>query len=419
MSEAKISNSTTKTKKTAAAKPKIAKTRPVPSSFAVKPSESFSTRKDGTPSRTGQNLVTWAVAFILGLTGGFIAVGLDDGNSSVSSQVGEQVVLQESELISSIAEKVGPSVVSINIASTELGFFGTAVESEGAGTGIIISEDGFVVTNRHVLPESITSVSVVLSDGTVYDDVSVIGRDPFTDIAYLKINNVGGLTPAELGSSKDVRVGDKVIAIGNALGEFSNTVTSGIISGLSRPIVAGDGTGATDSLQNLFQTDASINPGNSGGPLVNSSGQVIGINTAVAGNAENIGFAIPLDDVIGGIQTVLDEGELIKPYLGVRYITLSPEVAESVGVAQEQGAYLDSNIEGNGAIVADSPAEKAGLMAGDVIVKAAGEEVTATNSLPTIVGRFRVGDVVTLTVVRDGAEQDIDVVLERVPESLR
>lgn len=376
-----------------------------------------------TPDRVQNGFFKQALRFMailgVGFFGGMVAVRLNSPTTSISQQVGESVVLQESELISTIAEEVNPSVVSINIRSAEAGFFGRSFSSGGAGTGIIISSDGYIVTNKHVIPENTTDISVVLDDGTTYDEVEVVGRDPFTDVAFIKIQGVSDLKPAVLGESSSVRVGDKVIAIGNALGEFSNTVTSGIISGLSRPIVAGDGVTSSESLQNLFQTDASINPGNSGGPLLNASGQVIGINTAVAGNAENIGFAIPINDVISGIETVLESGELIKPFVGVRYISLNPEIASSLNLPVDQGAYLDSSVERGASVVRDSPAEKAGLKDGDIIIKANGDDVNDDSPLGVLISRAKVGDTLSLIVLRGGEEVSIDVVLERVPENLQ
>jgi serine protease Do len=374
-------------------------------------------RVNGGIGPIGRLLLTLVVGFF----GGWLAVQAGDSPAStdITSGAGETVVLQESELISNIAEEVGQSVVSITVESEEQSFFGS-FSSESAGTGIIISPDGVILTNKHVIPTNTTGLKIVMQDGTEYDDIEVIGRDPFTDIAFLKINGVSDLKPAELGDSSEVRVGQKVVAIGNALGEFSNTVTAGIISGLSRPIVAGDSFSSSgrESLQNLFQTDASINPGNSGGPLVNASGQVIGVNTAVAGNAENIGFAIPISDIIGTIETVLDSGELKKPYLGVRYVALNPDIAEILNIDIEEGAYLDSNVESGAAILPDSPADKAGLKEGDVIIRINETDVTRTNPLPSIVGRLKVGDEVTLVIVRDGQEQELTALLEEVPEDL-
>lgn len=347
--------------------------------------------------------------------------GILSGETPESRQ---QIILNESQLISDLAEQVGPSVVSVNVVSesTSRGFFsfGQRFRSESAGTGFIIREDGVVVTNRHVIPASTSKVSVTLSDGTELEDVEVIGRtaenDPL-DVAFLKINDAKDkdLKPIKLGDSSEVKVGDKVIAIGNALGQFQNTVTSGIISGYGRSVVAGDSF-SNETLQNLFQTDAAINQGNSGGPLVNIEGEVIGINTAIAGGgAENIGFAIPINDIKGLINSVLERGVLERPYLGVRYIPLTDDYAFQFDLETKRGAYIVPSEDGEPSVLPDSPAEKAGLEEGDVITKVNGEEIDESNSLTSLIGRHDVGESVELTIVRDGQEQTISVTLEAAP----
>ena len=330
---------------------------------------------------------------LIGFGGGLFAIRFSPDIIAPTDQITEKVVVAEGEIIADLVERVGPSVVSINVTSvteTFNPFFGSrSREASGSGTGIILSEDGLLVTNDHVIPENVTEVEVTLKDGTVYDNVSVIGREPFNDIAYLQIDNVSGLQPAVLGDSESVRVGQQVIAIGNALGEFDTTVTSGIISGEGRPIVAGVGSD-TELLTNLFQTDASINPGNSGGPLLNINGEVIAINTAVAGNAENIGFAIPINDVKPGITSVETNGELIRPYLGVRYITLTAGIAEELELETTTGALIRENEPGD-AIIGGSPAEKAGLTNGDIITQVNGKDVNEDKPLPNVIGQYQVG----------------------------
>ena len=240
-----------------------------------------------------------------------VSVGYSAGHNSLQKASNQTISLSENakdqqailknqgQLISTIAKNVGSSVVSVEVTTQSAfrGPFGFApMQQEGAGTGIILNKEGLIITNRHVVPKGTTKVSVTMSDGTKFDNVEVVGRtassDPL-DIAFIKIKDTKGkqLTPASIGDSSKVQVGDSVIAIGNALGQFQNTVTSGIISGYGRQIQASDESGMDrENLDNLFQTDAAINSGNSGGPLVNLDGQVIGINTAVAGSAQNIGF---------------------------------------------------------------------------------------------------------------------------------
>jgi serine protease Do len=381
------------------------------------------TNKSSSPSPSKGLMVVAFVLLSLGLgfVGGSIAVrnySFDSGNSEINTQV----VLSQSEAIAKVAEDVSPSVVSINVNSTNTEdsfFYGRqSYESQSAGTGIILSEDGLIVTNRHVIPANTTSVAVILSDGTQYDDVEIVGRDEFNDIAYLQIKDAKDLKPAKLADSDKARVGDAVVAIGNALGKFDTTVTSGIISGLGRPIQAGSTEADTEVLENLMQTDAAINPGNSGGPLVNINGEVVGINTAVAGNAENIGFAIPINDVKSGITSVKNNGELVRPYLGVRYIMLDPEIAKELGISVEQGALVSADA-GQRAVVSGSPADKAGIKENDVIIKVNDTVIDENSSLVNTIGRFQVGEKVNLTIVRDGQEQVIEVTLEEVPKTSR
>lgn len=364
-----------------------------------------------------------------GFLGGWLGSESRENNNqnATISKADQQVVLNESQLISDIATAVSPSVVSVDVTSQaqQTDFFGRnrSFEQQSAGTGIILSEDGYVVTNRHVVDEGSTEVSLTLSDGTTLDDVSIVGRtaasDPL-DIAFLKINDKKGkkLTPAKLGDSGKVRVGDKVIAIGNALGQFQNTVTSGIISGYGRSVEAGDSSGeSVESLQNLFQTDASINEGNSGGPLVNINGEVIGINTAVAGaGAENVGFAIPINDIQGLVKSVIKNGKLERPYLGVRYVTLNDQYAAEYKLDVKRGAYIVPSRGSDASIIPDSPAAKAGLKEGDVITKVDGMMIDERNSLVSLVSRKAVGENVLLTVVRDGKEQQVTVTLESFKE---
>jgi len=361
------------------------------------------------------------LALLFGFGGGLLAqyadIGVNDNMGTIEQQ--REVLLQEGDVIANVAEQVGPSVVSISAEGEELSrsFFGIEVNpQESVGTGIILTSDGLVVTNKHVIPENLVNLNVVTSDGTVYDDVELIAKDPFTDIAYLQIQNVDDLEPIALGNSGSVRVGQRVIAIGNALGRFSDTVTSGIISGSGRPIIASDQSGgAGESLSNLFQTDAAINPGNSGGPLVDLDGKLIGINTAVAGNAENIGFAIPIDDVKAGIASVQANSELILPYLGVRYIPLNADIADRFNLNTEAGAYVFA--EDGSSVLSDSPADKAGIENGDVILSIDGTEITADNPLPLIIGRKQVGDEVQAEILRDGDRQTLNVILEQAPEA--
>jgi serine protease Do len=362
-----------------------------------------------------------AILIITSLSAGFAGGYFGAQSNYGSGGAGQQVIEEESELITDIARQVGPSVVSVNVTSpsVEDSLFGPmAGESESAGTGFIIdAREGIIVTNRHVVPRDISDLSITLSDGTELEDVEVLGRtspaDPL-DVAFLKINDKEGqrLRAVTLGKSSDVSVGDKVIAIGNALGQFQNTVTYGIISGYGRSVVAADASGS-ETLQNLFQTDAAINQGNSGGPLVNFNGEVIGINTAVAGGtAQNIGFAIPIDDAKGLIESVLEDGKLERPYLGVRYVSVTDDFAAENDLEVKRGAYIVPSSDGEQSIVPGSPAAQAGLKEEDIIIKVDNETVSQESSLTSLIGSKSVGDQVTLTVIRDNKEMTVDVTLE-------
>ncbi|MDR2524517.1 MAG: trypsin-like peptidase domain-containing protein [Candidatus Nomurabacteria bacterium] len=325
-------------------------------------------------------------------------------------------IKSEGDAIASVVDKVGPSVVSIMVSSKTQAndffsmFYGggaTEQTTNSAGSGVIISRDGLVITNKHVIPDNTTSVKVVASDGREYDGVEVVGRDALNDIAFLKIPNVSDLTPATLGSSQDVTVGQKVVAIGNALGQYQNTVTSGIISGKARSITARTNGGQAETLSNLLQTDAAINPGNSGGPLVTFDGKVIGINTAIVENAQGLGFAIPIDEVQGVIDGVLATGKVERAYLGVRYIGLTDALAEQYKLPIKRGAYL-GGISGS-AIVKDSPADKAGLRTGDIITAVNDAPIDENHTLASLTAKFKPGDQVKLHVQRGDQSLDITV----------
>lgn len=356
------------------------------------------------------------MSFFGGILGGFLGVGLLDG-VLFDSRSSREVVLEESSVIIDTVEELEPSVVSIESeGATRTDIFGREFEgSERAGSGVIVSSDGIVLTNRHVVPGD-SAVSITTSDGEVYDDVEVIDRDPFIDIAYLQLEGKG-FEAAEIGDADQVEVGQRVIAIGYALGEFRNTVTSGIISGIGRPVVARGNNLETERLQGLFQTDAAINQGNSGGPLSNIEGQVIGINTAVAGNAEGIGFAIPINQITAGLESIREEGRLIKPYLGVQYIMLTPSVAEEENLDITEGAYL-LDTPGESPVLADSPAQAAGLQAGDIIVAVEGTEITQEYSLATALTQYQAGEEIELTYVRGGQEETVSLELGEAPSDL-
>ncbi|HWZ65763.1 MAG TPA: trypsin-like peptidase domain-containing protein, partial [Patescibacteria group bacterium] len=328
----------------------------------------------------------------------------------------EKIVLQEGEAMANVFKKVSPATVSVITESVSpVNFFGTTSVQKGAGSGLIISSDGYVLTNKHVVPEGITKVSVMMADGKQYNDVTVVGRDPLNDIAFLKIAGVNSMAVAELGDSSLVQPGQRVAAIGNALGQFRNSITAGIISGIGRPLQATDGsTGSSEKLENLLQTDAAINPGNSGGPLVTLDGKVIGINVATAESAQTIGFAIPINDAKRLVDTVRKTGKIVKPYLGARYVSLTPEAASSINVSVDHGAYISGG-PSQPAVLPGSPADKAGLREHDIILKVNDIDVTQQRSLASIISGFGAGDKIKLTIQRDGKESVVTVTLEAYP----
>ncbi|MNL19723.1 putative serine protease HtrA [compost metagenome] len=280
---------------------------------------------------------------------------------------------------------------------------------EGAGTGIIISANGYIITNKHVVSDA-SNVSVVTSDGTTYDNVELVGVDPLNDVAFLKVKGVTDLKPAEIGDSSSIRIGQKVVAIGNALGQYQNTVTSGIISGTGRPVSAQAGE-TVETLTDLLQTDASINPGNSGGPLVNVAGQVIGINTAIASDAAGIGFAIPINATKGLMTGVLETGKISRAYLGVSYQTITPEVAKQYKLSVSQGAYVVASNQANNAVVKNGPADKAGVQNKDIITKINDKSVGDKGGVASLIGEYKPGDTIQLTILRDNKTIDVRVTL--------
>lgn len=313
--------------------------------------------------------------------------------------------------IAEVADKVSKSVVSIVTSTKTTNWFGQTQDSAAAGTGIIATSDGYIITNKHVI-NGANKVTVVLDDGTTYEDVKVVATDPMNDVAYLKIDGVSDLTAAKLGDSKTITVGQQVIAIGNALGMYQNTVTAGIISGTGRSVTASDGTGTnTETLTDMIQTDAAINSGNSGGPLVNAAGEVIGINTATSASAENMGFAIPISSAKGMLQQLVETGKAQRTYLGVYSVEITPEIAKKYNLPVSEGVYLYSP-SSYSAIVKDSPAAKAGLKEKDIITKVNGVAVGAAGSLANLIGEYKPGDTVQLTVIREGSEIAVNVTLE-------
>ncbi len=312
--------------------------------------------------------------------------------------------------IADVADKVSPSVVSIITSIKQRTIFGT-YDSGAAGTGVIVSGDGYILTNKHVISGA-SKINVVLDVGTSYEGVKLVATDPLNDIAFLKIDGASTLTAAKLGNSKTIKVGQQVIAIGNALGQYQNTVTSGIISGLGRSITASDdSTSESEQLNDMIQTDTAINHGNSGGPLVNAAGEVIGINTATADSSsvENMGFAIPISSVKGMLSQLIEKGSAKRAYIGVYGVEITAELAKNYNLPVSNGAYLYSSKYS--AVLSGSPAEKAGLKDKDIIVAINGAKVGVNGSMSNLIGEYKPDDTVQLTVIRGEDEKAINVTL--------
>jgi len=374
-------------------------------------------RADGRSSKLRAPLVTLCVVagIILsgaaGYVGALMATGLPGSSSALTSfdsvkGDGNTVVTKNEQDLSSLITKVSPGVVSIITSGSSASSKLSGYDYQAAGTGMVVSKNGYIMTNKHVV-DGASRATVIMSEGKTYENVPILGRDPLNDVAFLKIPNVNNLQPLEIGDSKTVRTGQSVIAIGNALGQYQNTVTTGIISGLGRPVVAVTGEDASEgeSLNDLLQTDAAINHGNSGGPLLNVKGQVIGINTAIAEDAQGIGFSIPIGATKGMLKHVIATGKVKRAIVGVEYLSIDPEVKSTYKLSVDRGDLV------TGLSSSSAPAAKAGLKKNDIIKKVNDHEVGPGKSVSTLIGEFKPGDTVELTILRSGASKVIRVTL--------
>jgi len=281
----------------------------------------------------------------------------------------------------------------------------------GGGSGFIVSSDGYVFTSQHVVGDPEADYTVIIEPEVRYP-AKVLAQDPINDIAILKID-AKDLPYLELGDSEKIELGESVIAVGNALGEFHDTVSTGVVSGLSRFITAYSGISQqATSLKGLIQTDAAINPGNSGGPLVNMEGKVIGINTAMVMGAQNLGFAIPINYAEKDLEEVMKYGKVRRPFLGVKYIVLNKEITQAHKLPVDYGALIIRERLGEEAIIKGSAADKAGLKEYDIILECRGEKITEKNPLANILQKFKSGDEISLKVLREGKEINLKVKLE-------
>lgn len=281
----------------------------------------------------------------------------------------------------------------------------------GGGSGFIVSPEGYILTSNHVVGDKEADYTVILDPEHTYP-AKVFSRDPINDLAIIKIN--GKNFPClELGDSDTIQLGQSVIAIGNALGEFHDTISTGVVSGLSRFITAFSGISQqAEMLRGLIQTDAAINPGNSGGPLVDIEGKVIGINTATVMGAQNIGFAIPINYAKSDLEEVKKYGKVKRPFMGIKYILLNEEVARKNKLPVSYGAMIVREALGETPIIKGSSAEKAALKEFDIILECEKEKITEENSLSQILQKFKIGDEITLKVLREGKEINAKVKLE-------
>jgi len=378
------------------------------------------------------------LGFVSGAAGGGIAGYIAAGSRHVEETIIRPIsseptrtVIEESGT-STVVQNTKSSVVSIVISKKEAVqpqvsagnsffdyFFGRQSQPDAnvntgeettvnvcSGTGFVISEDGLILTNRHVICEEDAIYTVNFDDGKSYD-ATVVARDQLTDLAILRID-AKGLKPLVLGDSDSAQQGQTVIAIGNTLGEYANTVTKGIVSGLSRDI-GGNYTG-------LIQTDAAISQGNSGGPLLNLEGEVIGINTAVDRSGEGIGFAIPINEAKVAIESTKQFGRIVRPALGIRYIAVDSDYAKSHSLPFEYGAYIPPADSTGAGVIKGGSADVAGLKEGDIILQVDGVTLDKNQSLPKIIKGHAVGDTIILRVYSDGAEKDVEVKLAELPE---
>ncbi len=351
----------------------------------------------------------------------------------------QPVVNSEEGTVVEAVEKVQPSVVSIVVTKELEQYSGGSpfffnipgwpqfefeqpgeVKKEkrevGGGTGFIISSDGLILTNKHVVADSEAEYTVILNEGETKYEAKVLAVDPFNDIAVIKIETQD-LPAVVLGDSDQVRIGQTVIAIGNALSEFPNTVTKGVVSGIGRQITAGSGFGQTETLRNVIQTDAAINPGNSGGPLINLEGEVIGINTAISQAGQSIGFAIPINEAKKAVTSVKTHGKIIRPCLGIRYVLVDQEIAEQNKLPVDYGALI---VRGQTttelAVMPGSPADKAGLRENDIILEINGTKIDVNNDLARLIAQHDPGDEIELKILRAGEEKIVTAVLVEYEE---
>ncbi|HRY60226.1 MAG TPA: trypsin-like peptidase domain-containing protein [Patescibacteria group bacterium] len=374
----------------------------------------FQNKKERKGNYVGLIIIFTIIAILAGIVSsyGFVTYYMSKnvGTPGAAPKVTEKYTVEESSGVVDSVKKVSPSVVSITTTSKAISFWGQTVEQKGGGTGFIITNDGLILTNKHVV-NGATDVTVITNDGKDYQG-KVVALDPLFDFALVKIE-AKGLPIVELGDSSMLEAGQRVIAIGNALGEYDNSVTVGVISGIARAITASDGSGSSSRLEGLIQTDAPINPGNSGGPLVNIQGQVVGINTAIDSTANSIGFALPINSAKIAIDSYIKKGKIVRPFIGVRYINITREFAAANDISVTAGALiLAGQTTGETvAIVPGGPADKAGMQVNDIIISVNDEKITENKGLISALSSYEPGTVVEVKYLRKGEEKTTKVTL--------
>ncbi|MBI3956498.1 MAG: trypsin-like peptidase domain-containing protein [Candidatus Kerfeldbacteria bacterium] len=370
-----------------------------------------------------------------GLVGGVAGYWAGNATPSPAGQNGTvrgSLSVEEESTTTDVVQKAAPSVVSV-VLTQELPrfrdrtpfeeFFGLTPQPQnggeqkvGAGSGFIISSDGLILTNKHVVDATNVDITVIFNDGSEHKG-QVLGVDPFNDLAVIKIEG-SNLPVVELGDSDMLKLGETVIAIGNALGEFRNTVTKGVVSGINRTITAGNNQGQAETIEEAIQTDAAINPGNSGGPLINLAGQVVGINTAVSSEGQLVGFAIPINIARQVTDSITKFGKIVRPYLGVRYTMINEEVKQANSLKIDEGALVVGGDRPTDlAVMPGSPADKAGIVEGDILLEFNGGKITQEKTLATYMRKAKVDDEVKLKILHDGDEKTITVKLEAFDEA--
>jgi serine protease Do len=357
-------------------------------------------------------VISLTLSLLGGLIGGLAFSRINYGpplKNDLGAKKTENIRVDVLSGITDVVEKVSPAVVSVSTEFITRGLWGPNTSTSN-GTGFIITSDGLVVTNKHVVGGAKT-LTVFTSDGKEYK-ASVSAIDPLNDIAFVRLESAKNLPVVELGDSGNLRVGEPVVAIGNALGQYQNTVTTGIISAIGRALPVRDSESGTQStLDNVLQTDAAINPGNSGGPLVNIRGQVVGINTAIDQGGQNIGFAIPVNVAKTALKSIEKHGRIVRPVMGISYIPITKELASKNNLPVDEGALIYSGSVGQPAVREGMPAAKAGLRENDIITKIDENNIGAKRSLYSIIQEYEVGDMIELTVLRDNKELKIKLVL--------